>query len=338
MVILAVCFFGKFAFAQSEDEMVIPEGVQVSPARFDWDLKSGDERTGIINLKNFSKDRSFEIDVEVEDFYISDDSTEARFFIPDQGHPLYGYDVINWIEIPEKKITLAPEEAKDVKFIARVPQDQPTGGYYGAIFFKSKVQKISEISGQDSQLIVNQRVGALLVMAVKGKEPIKLSGLLESFASIKKIFFEKPAEFIAQVKNTGNLHFKALGKFEITKFGKSVVSVDLPQRVLYPGKTRQYEEKWDFSSWSYGFYKAKISFVSEDGEIKFDSETSFWVIPWKTTASIIILLVIVYFILKIFSTKFEIKRKSSREKDNKKKDEDDQNIEDDKTDDISGKN
>lgn len=298
--------------AQSDAELGIPTGIQVSPSRFDWDVEDGQEKTGVINLKNFS-DSFYKVKIEIEDFYVSDDSTEARFFVPDENHPLYAYDVINWIEADNQEIDLGPKEGKDIVFKVRVPEGTPTGGYYGVVFFNSKVQDVevkNEEGTASAQIGINQRVGTLLVMAVKGDQPIKRSGEIIEFTPEKKIFWQKPAQFKAVVKNSGNLHFKALGSFEIDKFGKRLVGEEIPGRILYPDRTREYQQKWDFSSWSYGYYKAKISLVSEDGEIRMDGETSFWVIPWKTTVSIIILLVIVYLILKIFSTKFEIRKKS----------------------------
>jgi WxL Interacting Protein, peptidoglycan binding domain len=316
IIISGVFVFFEKALSQSDEELGIPKGVQLSPARVDWDLKSGEERNGIINLKNFS-DKDYKIEVEIENFYVSDDSSEARFFVPDESHPLKAYDVIDWIEMPQKELYLNPKESKDFHFKVKVPEDTPTGGYYGAIFFKAKVseENIENQNGGSSKLIVNQRVGVLLVMAVKGNEPIERSGELLSFLASKKIFFQNPTELIAEVKNSGNLHYKTFGKIDIYKFGKKLTSLELAPSVLYPNKTREFRKKWIFSSWSYGYYKAKINLASEDEEIRMAGETSFWVIPWKTTLSIIILLVIIWLIFRIFTSRFEIKKKNDDDND-----------------------
>jgi hypothetical protein len=337
-LIALFCYSTNSALAQTPEEMGIATGVQVSPSRVDWDAEDGQERTGVINLKNFS-DNSYNVKVEIEDFYVADDSSEAKFFVPDKNHPLYAYDMINWVNVESKEIDLGPKEGKDIVFKVKVPKGTPTGGYYGVIFFNSKVQDLqvtSEDGQSTAQIGVNQRVGTLLVIAVKGDQPIIRKGQLEKFDPKKKVFLDKPAEFDIVAKNSGNLHYKVLGKFEIDKFGRKIVENELSPRVFYPDKTRQYEQKWDFSSWSYGYYKAKVNLISEDGEIVMNGETSFWVIPWKTTVSIIVLLVIVYLILKIFSTKFEIRKKT--EDKNKDDGEGDQNIKDDKKEDEDDSN
>lgn len=289
-----------------EQDPRIATGVQVSPIRFDWDMNSGDERTGYINLKNYAKD-PYDVEVELEDFYVTDDTTEARFFVPSENHPLYAYDVINWIDAP-KAVHLEPGEGRDISFHVKVPQSTPTGGYYGAIFFKTAVEN-GQADDQNSRIMVHQRVGVLLVMAVKGEQPIILSGKLQKFEPAKKIFWSQPASIVSEILNNGNLHYKALGNIDIYKFGKKINSSVIDPRVVYPGKFRRYENNWDFSAWAYGYYTAKLDLVSEGGQIKISGETSFWVIPWKTTVAILILLIILYLIYRIFTKKFEIRKK-----------------------------
>ena len=299
------CFVGA---SRAQQDPRIATGVQVSPIRFDWDMNSGEERIGVINLKNYAED-SFDVDVELEDFYVTDDTTEARFFIPNEKHPLYAYDVISWIDVP-KNIHLNPGEGKDISFNVKVPEGTPTGGYYGAIFFKTAVAQSGQADEQNSKIKIHQRVGVLLVMAVKGSEKIERTGILQKFQALRRIFWSSPAKLEATVQNTGNIHYKAMGSLDVYKFGKKVDSVAIDSRMLYPNKFRKYESDWSFSPWAYGFYKAKFNLVSEDMQIKMTGEDTFWIIPWKTTVAIIILIFIIWMIYKIFDSRFEIKKKS----------------------------
>jgi len=127
--------------SHSQQDPRIAPGVQVSPVRFDWDMNVGEERTGIINLKNYAEE-PYDVDVEIEDFYVTDDTTEARFFIPNENHPLFAYDVISWIDAP-KNVHLEPGEGRDISFLVKVPKDTPTGGYYGALFLKLPLNKMT---------------------------------------------------------------------------------------------------------------------------------------------------------------------------------------------------
>jgi hypothetical protein len=314
--LLMLLLIGAFCYGlwvKAQQDPRVGQGLQVSPVRYDWDMKSGDERTGVINLKNYD-DISYDIEISAEDFYVTDDTSEAKFFVPGDGHPLKAYDVINWIEKPAT-IFLAPGENKDVIFKVKVPIDAPTGGYYGALFFKTGPQKNGDEQNQSSSIGINQRVGVLLVMAVKGSQPIIRNGKLQKFSPAQNIFWDKPASLEAEVANTGNLHYMASGQMDIYKFGRKVSTFPLDARILYPGKYRKYESQWDFSPWAYGYYKAGIDLISDDGAIRIVGQTSFWVIPWKTTLGIILILIIIWQIYRIFGNKFEIRRKGAEEED-----------------------
>ena len=223
-------------FARAEDN---PSGLQVSPVRFDWDINAGEERTGVINLKNYD-DSSRSVTIEIEDFYVTDETTQAKFFVPDSDHPLIAYDVINWIEVP-KTIELGPQEGKDVMFHVKVPENTPTGGYYGAIFFNTKMD---DAGGQGSRISINQRIGALLVMAVKGTQPIVRTGEIKNFGTFKKIYWSNPVKLFIDMYNSGNLHYKMLGTVDIYKFGKKIDTINLTPRIIYPGKVRRYDESF----------------------------------------------------------------------------------------------
>jgi len=298
---------GSFSIARA-DENNMATGVQVSPIRFDWDFNAGEERTGVVNLKNYSSDISYSVEINAEDFYVTDDTTEARFFIPNEKHPLYAYDVINWLELPEN-LTLAPNEGRDVFFKVKIPKETPTGGYYGALFFKTNKVLSEETSKDASRVVVNQRVGVLLVMAVKGASPINLSGKLDGVLSENKIFWDNPAKFSAEIFNSGNLHYQIAGNFKLYKFGKEISSQEVLPRIVYPNKKRIFEHTWEFSPWAYGRYKVKANFWSEDKQVQLVGVTSFWVIPWKTTVASILLLLIIWSIYRFFDKNFEIKKK-----------------------------
>jgi len=280
LVIGVLCYAGG---ARAQTDPRIAPGIQISPARFDLKLKSGDEGTGKINIKNYSE-RNYDVEIGVEDFYVSDDSSESIFFTPDKRPELKVYDVINWIET-EKNLTLAPGEGKDVPFKIKVPGETPTGGYYGAIFFKTTIR--DDIANEEtSKITVHQRIGLLLTMAIQGSGAIERSGDIVKFGPKSRVFFSSPATLIADIANKGNIHYKGEGKIEISRFGKKIGEIELKPQIIYPNKFRRYEEKWELSVWDYGQYQAKINFKSEDGKIVISKEMTFWSIPGKTTAYI----------------------------------------------------
>jgi hypothetical protein len=309
LVILASFFSVSFAGAQGAQDTATE--IQVSPVRFDYNLNAGEKVSGVINIKNYSPD-DYQVEIKMEDFYVSDDSSQANFFVPDQNHPLIAYDMINWVKPEENTFTVAGNQAKNLNFSITVPESTPTGGYYGGIFVQYKKNNSNPQLG-GSGVVINTRVGVLLVLGVKGTQPILLSGEIKNFTALKKIFWDKPVQLAADVYNSGNIHYKLTGNMDIYKFGGLAGTIDLDGRVEYPGKIRKYEENWDFSPWAYGYYTAKLNLVSEDGAIHLSKDANFWIIPWKTTVAIIIIIIILWLTFKLFSSKFEIKRKEENE-------------------------
>jgi len=282
-------------------------GVQISPIRFDWQMTGGEQKTDEIVVHNFS-DIPHSMSVSVEDFFVSDDTLEPNFFIPDDEHPRKAYDVIDWIDAPEDFV-LEPGETKKLQFKISVPEGQPTSGYYGSIFFKTRTDDayMDSEDGGNVKLKVNYRVGALVLLAVEVDEPMRIDGSLEEFNVIKKVFWDNPITLVAKVHNTGNVHYRVHGQIEVKKFGKKYTVVNIDSENIYPDITRIFTEYVKFSPWDYGMYSAILNMESEDGSLTFNDEVPiFFVIPWKTTVMIISGIILIIILMKWFKRRYKI--------------------------------
>jgi hypothetical protein len=294
---------GNYVFAEATPE----SGIQIAPIRFNWYVESGEQKNDEIIVHNFA-DIPHNIEIEVEDFFVSNDSSQANFFVPDENHPLKAYDVINWINVPNN-FTLAPGETKKVQFTVNVPKDQPTNGYYGSIFFKTTTDKAiaEDEKGGSLNLDVNYRIGTLITLAVKGEESMHIAGSVEEFNVNNKIFWKSPITIFAKLKSEGNVHYKAGGKIEIKKFGNKFTILKIEDEIMYPDKIRIFTENVMFGAWDYGIYSATLDMQSEDGSVIFKDEIPFFlVIPWKTTVLLLSIVLIIFVIVKIFRKKFAI--------------------------------
>ncbi len=310
-LIALVGLIGGIALIPASADAQSPTGgLQISPTRVDWTFDLGDERVGQVNLKNYTKE-AMKVEVEVEDFTVNDDSTDAEFYVPGNTHPLKAYDVIDWVSFDagdHPVITIPAEESVDVKFKVNIPDSTPTGGYYGAIFFRTLPDdEIADPNGTSSVIGVSQRIGTLLLMGVRGVGPMEKKGAIESFEAEKGTYGSSPVELDTRFKNTGNMHFPVYGSVTIQKFGKDIKEFDLDSRMTYPGKNRLYENEWEFGNWSFGKYKAVANMKSEDGTITDEAEVSFWVIPFKTTIILAVLIILIVVGVVVFGKKFEMK-------------------------------
>lgn len=286
--------------------------IQVSPVRFDWTtLSAGEEREGVLNLKNYAEDE-YRIIISTENFYISDDSSSIQFFSDQDKERLVAYDVVNWIRPEETEFVMKGGEVRTLKFKVSVPEKAPTGGYYGALLVEH--QKINKEKVEGAAILeVKTRVGVLMIMGVDGIGPVVQKAELKNFYPEKKIFFEdkKDASVIAEVFNSGNIPFQMGGEAELFRFGKLVKTMPLDARIAYPEKTRTYLGSWDFGLFDIGMYEAKLKLISDNEKIKLNGETTFWIIPWKLIAIIAGIIFFLWLVYKSGQHKGKKKNNSS---------------------------
>lgn len=303
----------SFASAQTNEGADLPAGLQISPARFDWTLHSGTQQVGTVNVKNYS-DQERSVTAHVENFFVSPDSEHTNLFGGDANHMRHAFNVIDWFVLPDDFI-LAPGESKNVEFLVRVPDDQPTNGYYGSLLFQTTNTRSDQMNdSQGASLNVNYRVGAIVTLAVRGEEDPMIGGVLESFESSRVVYVDDPVKFSAYVLNDGNMHYKASGKIIVTRFGTYITTIEIVPEVLYPEARRTFVEKMPFNTWDFGVYKAQIQLQSEeDGVIVLDGATdTFYVAPRKGLIFIGIGLLCIIVIFILFRYVFDISLKKNK--------------------------
>lgn len=283
-------------------------GIQISPTKFVWNLKEGETKTERVIVKSYAE-KELTVTMEVEDFIVKEDGSTPELFIPDASHPRKAYDVIGWITPPDS-FTIAPGGVKAVEFTVRVPDDQPTNGYYGSLLFRTGGLNSDD---EGSKIGLSYRIGALIIMAVQGDQPMKFESELLDFYPEKKVFWETPSVLYTKVDNTGNIHYPMFGNIDVTRFGKKFHEIEMKPRLLYPNTDPvQWREIMPTDIWDFGYYTATLAMHSEDGSIQLGKSASFFVIPWKGLVIIAGGLVGLWIVMKLFRKFFHVERKKKR--------------------------
>ncbi|PID52320.1 MAG: hypothetical protein CR972_02485 [Candidatus Moraniibacteriota bacterium] len=302
-LMVGLCFLGQSVFAdevEPDPNDGIPDsGIQISPTKFVWTLNDGEVKTGKVVVKNYS-DKEQYITMEVEDFFVQADGKSTQLYVPDADHELKSLDVIDWFTAPNAT-KLAPGESKSVEFTVRVPDGQPTNGYYGSLLFRASDDPGD---GDKSRIGISYRIGTLVIMTVQGDQPLETNGEIQEFYSEEDVYWESPVQVVAKIKNTGNIHFPLLGDIEIKKFGKKFHEIKIEPQLLYPTADATFiRERMDFGIWEFGKFDARFVAYSEDKTVQMEGGTSFWIIPWKGSA-IIIGSLIGFFIITILFKRY----------------------------------
>lgn len=328
-VFVALVFFVFIFLSQVRAEEGVPEeGLQISPTRFDLELKPGMETTRVVNVKNYDKESSYYVESELENFYIKNDgSSRPQYVNEGEKVDFQVYDVASWIEV-EKDFTLEPNEAKNIEVKIKAPEDLPTGSYYGAIVFKTEGAKKDDEQEESGTKLKHYFAARIpLFNAVRGNEPVKFEGELLEFFPEHKIFFGLPiskklslkenlfnwggpVNLVTHVKNTGNLHYKVEGKIDVYKFGKYYKTIEIKEQIIHPDRIRIYNNQFNFRWWDFGIYRAEVKLDSVDQNIHLEAKSESWIVfPWKTT-----LVLILFIIANYFERKRSFKRKQNQEK------------------------
>lgn len=174
------------------------------PMSQNFNLEPGGTYTGsitIVNPVNSTNDFSYSVSVSpysvVGEEYQADITTTSSYS-----------RIVDWITISEPTGTIAPNEAREVKFTITVPEDAYAGGQYAAIMVTSDPDK------QDSEGVSINNVFALasIVYANVTGEINHDGSIIEN--NVPEFSTTTPVTISALLDNHGNIHESAI--FAIT--------------------------------------------------------------------------------------------------------------------------
>jgi ribosomal protein S27E len=209
----------------------------------------------------------------------------------------------DWFSTDSQEFHLQKGENRLVKYTINVPSDANLGGHYGAIFFKTACQDVSDknvVYSDKSSLCVSGRVGTLFLASIGGNGVKK--GEIER-VDAPRVTFSDHTGFSVAIKNTGNTHFQPEGTIDVKTFtGAEILHMDVKDKTLLPDEDYVLSGERARSD-GLGIYKISGSIRDGDGnEMKFQR----WVfmLPWKEISVIIVVLGVFYW----FRKKFQVKK------------------------------
>ncbi len=286
------------------------EGIGITPFRIEETVKPGQTTTNFITITNNSdEDKVFY--GEVRDFMPRGEGGEA-ILVPDNSEK--EDSLREWVNLPTSKVSLGPGERREIPIIFDIPEDVGPGGYYGAILFgPNPPEDVTE--GEGAYISFSQQVGVLALFQVEGM--VDEEAIVREFITDKMLYFTPfEVDLATRMENRGNVHIKPVGSIEITNMvGSQVATMQVNEMGgnILPGTVRKFENEWG-DQFGFGRYTAtlRLSFGTPPsqggmGIQTTTAETSFWIIPWKLVAGVIIILILIgigiYFFFKRYKEK-----------------------------------
>lgn len=293
--------------------------ITVSPVLFDESMDPGQNKQGIIRVQN-DTNQTQTYYASTQNFIGKGEEGQQEFLAEEQETGL-----ASWIRLERDSVMLEPGKSQEIKWTLSVPQKAEPGGHYAAVFFAMQPK-----DDKGSSVGIGGRTGILFLVNVSGN--IRESAQVESFrlmdssdtnkAEETSLINNLPAYFEVRVKNTGSVHLRPEGEITIKNmFGNEVGKVQanpsngrvLPDgirkyRTMYGPKDEVVGDgfwnglKREWKGLGFGKYSAELNAKYGNQNQPLAASVTFWIIPWRLTVAVLVLLVLLIAMLKVYNT------------------------------------
>lgn len=285
------------------------QALEIAPPLITLTANPGQVINTTIQLRDITK-TNLEVTNEIDDFVAAgEDGTPKIITGDDSNNP---FQLKQWIAaLPA--FTLTPNQIQKLPVSINIPKNASPGGHYGVIRFTGIPPQL-----KGTGVSLSASIGALVLLTVNGNLKHQLS--VSDFAvtqnnKVGKLFQSTPLGFNVKLKNTGNIQEEPEGQIVVSDmFGKAVASstINVPPRNVLPDSTRLFTGVLDHSNLGpkklFGLYHAKLLARYGVGYAQTTTaETTFWVIPYKLVAIIIILLILAFFTIRYMLKQYKKK-------------------------------
>lgn len=275
---LFLCLAAVFLFTGSTLVADAQEtGVSISPATIEETLDPGVEKQYTVSIKNLNKSE--------QTFYLF---TRNITGVREGGIPIFasdnndrtGYELTDWITLPQTEINLPGDGELSFDFTMRVPDGASPGSHFGGIFISAEPPKI-----ENSGAAVGYQVANIISIRVSGDAVEQAN--IRQFSTDKFLYGSPKVDFSIRIENTGNVLIKPTGPLEIfNMFGKKVDYFTFNEEKkavlpIIPDNIRDFNISWEGEGTGFGRYEAIVSPVFGDQGAKktISSTVTFWVLP-----------------------------------------------------------
>lgn len=282
ILFVLLCFPAQ-SFAQ---EKKIPHILRVSPVISAVELSPGSETSVNVTVFNITK-TPLPITVSIEPFGVGEDDGEilpaAKTHMP---------SLSEWINPQTPERIIDPESSVVIPFTISIPKTVPIGGYY-AMAYITPMLPVSK----SSVPVVIPKIGILFLGSI-GVQPAQGDPQLEILGNGFSTFLYDigPVDVSFRVKNTSLMHQSIKPRVEFSPIIGGKSRWDLPEHMIFPGKTRRFAGSLCTAQECLGLYKAAI-IVSSGGGKSVMQESYIVVFPWKVGIAVAFSILLTWFIL-----------------------------------------
>lgn len=304
------------AQAQTPDTGI---SLQISPLPIELSTKPGTTTSTDLRVRNGgTKDEQLQVHVLR---VTEDDNGQVHLT-----EPRLEDDWVKWITFSKDVFDAPPGEWQTIRMTVDVPSSAAFGYYFAVEYMRATPE-----APQPGRQVARGAV-ATFVLLNADAPGAKREANITSFSVNKKLFEFLPSSFTVKIRGSGNVHVTPHGNIFIMNGKKQVDAITvnaiegsiLPQSSRfftsdwtngfphYEAKTNNGQQvydkkgnpaqtlKWDFSKANrlrFGHYTANLFMVYDNGQrdVPIQASVSFWVVPWRVLAFILIFILLAGF-------------------------------------------
>ena len=313
---LCVAVFGMatLASAQNNQQPGGGQALEIGPTIINLKGDPGDTVKATISLRDVSPTKLI-VTNQINDFTADgEDGVPKLLLNNEEAGP---NSIIPWIK-PLPQFTLTPKQVQELDLVVNIPKTAAPGGYYGVIRFTGIPPEL-----EDTGVALNASIGTLVFVRVNGdaKESVAIEEFSVNDGGNPGWLFEStPLNFVLRLKNNGNVFESPEGKVTVTDMTGNAIGTlvfNQQKRNVLPTTIRKFEQPLDETvigdKWLFGQYKAvaEVAYGTKGETMK--SELTFWVIPYRLIAAIVIGLIALFLIIRYALKSYAARiRKQSR--------------------------
>lgn len=258
-LVLVICFITLIP-------CMVYAGIGAKPFFQELEGQVGEKLEGVYSVYN-TGDTPLEVEVYLKDHFRSEENKDIS--------------AGDWLSCEQMEFTLGPEETKDIKFVAQVPEGA-VGEIMGMIFFSAASSTGSNIKmSYGVPVYVKIKDSAIVKGSIKD---IKIKKMIEAPKGISPYY-----QASVLVENEGNVHLRPTILIKLYRDKEFVKTVLFPfGKPVFPSGSHNYMSTWKVEEFEIpsGDYiaEAEVSFyeeilkkktgfaVDKDGNIKMHKE------------------------------------------------------------------
>lgn len=309
--LLSLGFFGLPALnamaleVETRENVPVENKFPVGPTKFYIDAVPGQSYTRTIGIENrFGKERSYTI--EIEDFEGSEsDSTKTMIL---QGGEDGLYSARAWFEPEVWEFSNSHGNRTLLNMTVNIPNDADPGDHYASVLISPIPEDIDledDNNAATPGIRIKSRVAVGFFIRVAGE--VSESGFLESFTTPVSYYTGAPIPFRLEYRNQGTVRLAPSGEIKITNmFGGVSDIVEVKEFNVLRNSIRGMGYEWSTNQFLAGKYTAELTLNKGYNDEVINSVTTFWVIPWKFLAGVVVGLIVVGLILRFLKQKLRV--------------------------------